>query len=157
MDTTKAETWKPIPDRELNALIELHVMELKWDEARCRICGWPLEDDASKGCVVDNCSLRPPPVRRADEPADYLNSHWPAWMVFLKLCQHGITRISNGDGDSCDVDFLGPHNLDSVRDGWRAAHISAETFERAICLTALRACGIEQPAPAPAGGNGGKE
>jgi hypothetical protein len=38
----------------------------KWDEARCRICGWPLKQTMIEGCTADSCSQRPVPVRRAD-------------------------------------------------------------------------------------------
>lgn len=40
--------------------------EANWDESRCRVCGWPLADEISKGCVKGNCSLRPTPAARAD-------------------------------------------------------------------------------------------
>jgi hypothetical protein len=37
-----------------------------WDEARCRVCGWPLAESADRGCVPGNCSMRPKPAQRAD-------------------------------------------------------------------------------------------
>jgi hypothetical protein len=56
--------------KELDAKIAL-LVEGPWDEKRCRICGWPLYERVDQGCVSENCSLRPGPERRADEPAPY--------------------------------------------------------------------------------------
>ena len=64
---TRDEILAMEPGREMDVL----VMEIRnpWDESRCRICGWPLKESVEKGCVVGNCSERPPPWRRADTPA----------------------------------------------------------------------------------------
>jgi len=40
--------------------------QLKEDVARCMVCGWPLQDDMTKGCTLfadgtPNCSMRPRP------------------------------------------------------------------------------------------------
>lgn len=35
-------------------------MDADW-LSRCDWCGWPLADAVSKGCVMDNCSMRPLP------------------------------------------------------------------------------------------------
>lgn len=52
-------------------------MNGEWDRSRCGVCGWPLKERAEDGCVVrygdsgarlDDCSMRPLPERRADEP-----------------------------------------------------------------------------------------
>lgn len=40
-------------------------------EGRCPVCGWPLEDSADKGCTPGNCSERPLPKERADDPDLY--------------------------------------------------------------------------------------
>lgn len=37
-----------------------------WDEARCRVCGWPLVERIEDGCVTGSCSMRPLPKQRAD-------------------------------------------------------------------------------------------
>lgn len=39
----------------------------KWDESRCRICGWPLVEKIEDGCTKESCSMRPVPDKRADE------------------------------------------------------------------------------------------
>ena len=46
---------------ELDRLIRDTVMGVAWDETRCRVCGWPLADTREEGCVLGNCSQRPPP------------------------------------------------------------------------------------------------
>jgi hypothetical protein len=58
-----------------------------------------------------------------------------AWEVAEWLFKRGLTRITNGDGDSCDVDHV-PLGLVPVT---RFADVSAETFPLAICRAALLA------------------
>jgi len=70
-----------------------------------------------------------------------------AWLVYEKLASFGIVRISNGDGDSNDVDFFPVNRLTDWIDGkdWNrlnVAHVSADTYPMAICLAALTAYGV---------------
>ncbi len=39
----------------------------KWDENRCKICGWPLKETMEEGCVKGDCSMRPVPKPPAIE------------------------------------------------------------------------------------------
>jgi hypothetical protein len=55
-------------DEQLRAAIGAEVMGVVWDEARCRVCGWRIDDEH---CQADNCSLRPFPEKRADELPHY--------------------------------------------------------------------------------------
>lgn len=48
-----------------------------WDEAKCRVCGWPLDANGQfcrrrvvDGQLVSDCSMRPLPSRRADARPD---------------------------------------------------------------------------------------
>ncbi len=82
---TRDEILALKPGPEMDVL----VMEIRnpWDESRCRICGWPLEDSWKDGCVVDNCSLRPVPKRRADTPAPVSTDIAVAWPLFEEMVQ----------------------------------------------------------------------
>lgn len=81
-------------DRELDAAVAEKVMGIAWDEKRCRVCGWPivLEDNPGPGCWVTNCSLRPPPDRRADEPAYYSTDRNAAGLVLERIGELGLQR-----------------------------------------------------------------
>lgn len=74
--------------RELDALVRDAVFG-PWDESRCRVCGWKLVADGEQGCWKDNCSLRPPPYRRADEPQHYSTDMRAAWAVVTALDERG--------------------------------------------------------------------
>lgn len=56
--------------RKLDAAIA-RALGYKWDESRCRICGWPIVPEGEAGCWKSNCSVRPRPEKRADEPPHY--------------------------------------------------------------------------------------
>src|SRR5689334_12270985 len=71
--------------RELDALIAEKVMGWAWDETRCPICGWPFARNASEGCVPNNCSMRPRPSLRADEPPHYSTDIAAAWEIIAHL------------------------------------------------------------------------
>ena len=71
-------------------------------------------------------------ARRGAPP--YSTEIGAAWKVVEKLSEHCIVRISNGDGDSRDCDIL-PFSADGP---YTPAHVSAETWELAICRAALK-------------------
>lgn len=50
------------------------MMGLTWPTDRCPVCGWDYADNMAQGCVPENCSLRPRPDSRADEPPAYEES-----------------------------------------------------------------------------------
>ncbi len=52
-------------DQRFAALVEGYV----WDEARCRVCGWPLGEWVLGVCTQKSCSMRPVPSPRADSVA----------------------------------------------------------------------------------------
>lgn len=56
-----------------------------------------------------------------------------AWQVYAWLESRGLVRVSNGDGDSKDCDFT-PNDTQL-----KSAHVSADSYELAICLAALKA------------------
>lgn len=116
--------------REMDALVAAKVMGLLWDEARCRICGWPLKSVAEEGCVLENCSLRPPPERRADEPARYSTDIAAAWEVFAKVSEHDVRlSVARSAGGWKVFD----HRYADV------PSIEADTAPLAICRAALKA------------------
>lgn len=59
--------------RELDAKVSL-ILNGPWPEDRCRVCGWVTVPEGEVGCWKSNCSQRPGPSRRADEPKDYSTS-----------------------------------------------------------------------------------
>lgn len=91
MSTSK---MSELTDRELDAAVAEKVMGIAWDEKRCRVCGWPIvpEDNPGPGCWVTNCSLRPPPDRRADEPAYYSTDRNAAGLVLERIGKLGLAE-----------------------------------------------------------------
>lgn len=76
----------PASGRELDARVARDVMGIAWDESRCRICGWPLVSEGRPmGCTPGNCSMRPRPAKRADEPPHYSTSIADAWTVVERM------------------------------------------------------------------------
>ena len=127
--------------RELDQLVSDAVFG-PWDEQTCRVCGWPIVSDGERGCWRDNCSLRPPPRIRADEPQPYSTEITAAWQVVEKLKADGFGVILNdtGGGVAYRVRFW--------RDDWSiddwvrapdAQTVWADTAPLAICLAALEA------------------
>jgi len=90
---------------ELDALVAEQVMGFTWDESRCRVCGWPLKEKLEDGCVPENCSLRPGPVRRADSPPRYSTELLEAWKIVDKehLCIHPRVAIRRSTGSAIRV------------------------------------------------------
>lgn len=117
--------------REMDARIAAEVMGYVWDESRCRICGWPLVAQGESGCWSSNCSLRPPPEVRADEPAGYSTSIAAAWTVVDRLVSEGwgLMVHDNKPNDGYLVEFDTPE---------RWAYADASTIAEAICRAALQ-------------------
>jgi len=84
-------------DMELSTQEKTKILNLlvwgEFPEDRCPICGWPLKEDVSEGCVKGNCSLRPPPKRRADELLDFYKPEnmWILAQVIEYASREGIT------------------------------------------------------------------
>lgn len=148
--------------RELDALVHLRLFGA-WDDSRCRICGWPIGSlfDASKGCIPGNCSMRPAPAVRADEPSPYSTDIAQAWRVVAEVQRRqpgwrfgllggDVTygyrngKPSNGvDRNSrvvfgWNAEFFG-HVDPRFSTGERHGEAFAETPAHAICLAALSA------------------
>ena len=122
--------------KELDALVAEKVMGGIWDEGRCRICGWSLVPDGEAGCWKDNCSMRPPPERSADEPAPYSTDIAAAWRIVEKMAAtHAL---------SIDYDPVYPDEWTCWMQGaGDSVSPSAESAPLAICLAALQAVGVE--------------
>jgi hypothetical protein len=69
-------------------------------------------------------------------PPHYSKDDYAAWEIFVWLCERGICRLSNGDGDSCDVDFIAYGQ--PVND-LGSAHITENSFALALCGALLLA------------------
>jgi hypothetical protein len=75
--------------REIDAKVCESLGRHEWDESRCRICGWPIVPGGEQGCWKSNCSMRPPPERRADECAHYSTDIAAAIGALQQLTDHG--------------------------------------------------------------------
>lgn len=133
-ETLDIDTLKAGP--ELDALVAEQVMGLTWDESRCRVCGWPLKEKLEDGCVPENCSLRPGPIRRADSSPRYSTDLLEAWKVVEKehLCIHPA---------SCNppfywVGYPGGLKGGMVGDIENRTLGTGETAPLAICRSALK-------------------
>lgn len=128
--------------RELDSLVAERVMGWVWDNSRCRLCGWPLAELAEDGCVIDNCSQRPLPSKRADEPAHFSTNIVAAWTVVEYLKKH-IEMFDVGwspsHGGEWYCVFLKIQNVSAREVAWKA--VRAHTAPIAICLAALKAVG----------------
>jgi len=112
-------------DRELDAAVHL-LMGRTWDESRCRVCGWPLADSSDEGCFPDDCCMRPPPARRADETPCYSTNPASAWQLVRDIQElHPGWRFSivGGDRQMGYIDGSPSKGVDRSRRvafGWRA-------------------------------------
>jgi hypothetical protein len=117
---------EPLVSRELDAKVHLLLFG-PWDESRCRVCAWPIAKSIEEGCVVGNCSMRPLPSHRADEPARYstdigvcMEQVWPKLtMPVLQGGEPVICQYFKGDM------------------GW--LEVEADTPAEAICRAFLAA------------------
>ena len=120
--------------RELDALVAEKVTGWKLQDKQCPVCGWPYGASELHGCVPGNCSMRPPPSRRADTPQNYSTDIAAAWLVVEK--SHILDKYS-----------LTTHGANWVivdeTDGWDV-FIEASTAPLAICLAALKAVGYTE-------------
>jgi len=139
--------------RELDQMVSDAIFG-PWEEGRCRICGWQLEPDGD-GCWKDNCSLRPPPARRADEPQPYSTDIAAAWEIITKLHGDATTYFQ--------VEWMNSRWTAVIRTNrhgtWSAAggeqdgvlgEAIAKTAPLAICRAALLAVGAPQTTQEPA-------
>lgn len=51
-----------------------------------------------------------------------------AWELFLEMAKTLIVKISNGDGDSCDIDILKPYEIFPAREEPFRIGLSGVTF-----------------------------
>lgn len=133
-------------EREIDARVHEDVMGQTWDETRCRVCGWPVAGIAALGCLPGNCSQRPAPARRADEPPPYSTDIAAAWQVVEKmLAQHWSYAVENVEGDEQGRAHTGGKHsawfaqYDRVNEDTKSYLVIEATAPLAICLAALSA------------------
>ena len=125
--------------RELDQLVSEAIFG-PWDESLCRVCGWKIVPDGEQGCWHDNCSLRPPPTRRADEPQAYSTEIAAASEIVEKLQPNlylSLTVEQHEGRQYATADFTGDRWVDLTQHF--EAEAEAETAPLAICLAALEA------------------
>ncbi len=128
------------PGRELDALVAEKVMEMEYREWKpyCAPAGWyaktapPCNDRNDKGEAIDH------PSYQYDLPL-YSTDIAAAWAVVEKLRKsHGIAIAVYEDGSTrveLSQDRLS-HHPNNIFEG-------ATTAPHAICLAALKACGVD--------------
>jgi hypothetical protein len=134
--------------RELDALVAEKVM------------GWEPVNDPDTGLWwrVPKGGYNPSGFQSEDAPPAYSTDIAAAWQVVEKITRP-LANIRNGEW--C-LDRLGyrccEHDEDGVHGEWRCSfraykgeddewvHVTASTAPLAICLAALKACGVEVPA-----------
>ena len=122
---------------ELDKLIAEHVFKDKWDESRCRVCGWPFKPEPVT-CYPNDCSLRPLPKRRADQPGEFSTNIIAAWSLVQFLKGKGLSvRITQFSGGMVRVEIAAFGQL------WTDLYVDGETFPLALCRAALKLEGIE--------------
>lgn len=113
-----------LSDRDLNARVAA-ALGIVWPDGRCRVCGWTLDPD-EKMCRLTSegdpdCSLRPLPETRRDEPAAYSTDgnamllllrelrEWGHWQTFAGEAHGGWSVLMIGQGLGVkDVDVTAP-------------------------------------------------
>jgi hypothetical protein len=123
--------------RELDSLVAEHVMGVVWDESRCRVCGWPLSELPIEGCTLSSCSMRPPPIHRADEQLPY-STDIDASQLVLSVFWSWNLRTSNRNVHKYDCTVWGEGLTPSVGSAYMC-----DTAPLAICVAALKAVGVE--------------
>ncbi|HYE72631.1 MAG TPA: hypothetical protein VEF04_04835 [Blastocatellia bacterium] len=120
--------------KDIDALIAEKVFGRVWDEKRCRICGWPLDDGTGIDlrCLPSNCSMRPAPLRRADQYEPYSTDIAAAWLVVEKFDDFNLDLIHHGNGWTFKI----------YKDA-TLYESDAENAPMAICLAALKSVGVE--------------
>src|SRR5688572_21125461 len=114
---------------EMDALVSAKVLGIVWDETRCRVCGWTLVEEGGMGCWASNCSMRPPPDRRADGPARY-SKRIEFAVAILRAAQDYELR-SYGAGAAFAGVVLGGSLGEATADG------DTDAIPLAICRAAL--------------------
>lgn len=84
-----------------------------WDEARCRVCGWPVKEKIRDGCTKDVCSMVDREGKRADEPRRFHESH-DARAALLKWLAADEGRWHRFDHAFFEQ-FIGQRDLDFVQ------------------------------------------
>jgi len=124
-------------DREIDALVAEKVLGQTWDENRCRICGWPIYEFPIDGCTIDDCSLRPLPKKRADEPAHFTTDARACALVLDEIERRGWAWSLEYWPDT-------QHHYCDIHKGQRGTGTCAfgdNNRYRAVALAALRAVG----------------
>ena len=138
--------------RELDARVAAKVFGAKWDEGRCRICGWPLTPHPATGCTARSCSMRPAPTKRADEPPPYSTDIREAWLAVERMRELGWSFRYGNNGCSKDQHAaafargfrgLGANILTGEYIEADDAVAISSTAALAICRAALKALEVQ--------------
>lgn len=121
------------PGRELDALIYMAINDVKGNLLTCRYVDgdWQIPSGTQGGHI---------------SPPNYSTDIGAAMLAFMWLAERGIVRLSNGDGDSYDCNFLPtafpPDDLKiahSFVDKFNWQGTEEEAWAYTICLAALAA------------------
>ena len=133
-------------DNELDALVAQYIFGWAWgtdaDSGDRYLIGPEFKDNNGVQWQPTYWPTRGRSLRHCESNLSlpcYSSNIAAAFQVFKWLMQHGRVWMSNGDGNSCDMDFVPVGNS---ADYMHYANISADTYERAIVICALVAIGV---------------
>ena len=126
----------------LDALVAERVLGHRWPADRCRVCGFTLAASRAQGCVPDNCSQRPVPPRRADDPPRYSTDIAAAWPVVEHMRAagwHPLIGYCDGDHDRPMPEVQFVHDSGAPAGFVNCDTNRCDTMPHAICVAALMA------------------
>ena len=117
------------PGRSLDKEVHQEVFGVPLVESVCENLAW-----------VDEPRPYTRKGKRSVHVPHYSTSIEAAWEVVEKLCEHGctvFTEYTADEEDGCALVDVDPETGEEV------LHAVADTIPHAICLAALKACGVE--------------
>ncbi|HEX8564107.1 MAG TPA: hypothetical protein VF648_00465 [Pyrinomonadaceae bacterium] len=145
--------------RELDLLVQEKVLKKAFPSDRCPVCGWQLAETQEAGCLPNDCSQRPAPLTRADEPPAYSSLINMAWIIVEHLRRQGwlvtVKEMPDGfpfeigamerEGEInrravCELRWMPTNEHENTRKRINCHPFAApDTAPLAICLAALEA------------------
>lgn len=115
-----------------------------WDETRCRVCGWPLDKDG-QFCRITrgspDCSLRPPPSRRADSPPDFTTLDGCRLFEDALYASGRLDAYIGALCDSIDPDGDAPSRLSPLQQA-QICILATPAQRVAACVQVIRKAGL---------------
>jgi len=125
--------------QELDAAVA-RIMGIEWNRGLCRICGFPLGEEGTRGecvlgvCTTTSCSFRPRPERRADSSANYAEDLAASLELRLWLRRQGkvLTRYCAPSGCAVSFDLVQVNHKELEDEPLALALATVSLFERKV-------------------------